>query len=289
MLERSDERTAAQLALDFAPDTAGITRVTRRRIRYPYTFLKPFWFDDRPTGIASVLIQSGSGGLYAGERLVQRINLAAGAAVHFSTQAAAVVHAMRGHAPTAQRLELRLAANTYLEYVPDPLILFPDAGLAQHAAIVLDPSAVLLHADGVVRHDPGSGDRPFAIYRNTLDIDCCDGTVLLRERMAVTGEAFDRMLNGADGAWRACGLVVLVAPARVAEHAAWCVLLAERLDVLERDMGGLYAASASLPNAAGIACRIVARDGAALRMVLEACWRDLRCAVTGTAAPRKRK
>jgi urease accessory protein len=287
--ERSVEWTAPQLALDFAPDATGITRVARRRVRYPYTFLKPFWFDDQPAGIATVLIQSGSGGLYGGERLVQRLDLAPGAAVHFSTQAAAVVHARRGHAPTSQRLELRLGADTYLEYVPDPLILFPDAGLVQHAAVVLDPGAVLLHADGVVRHDPGPGDRPFAFYRNALEIDSCDGTVLVRERMAVTGDAFDRMLGGAHGAWRACGLVLLVAPARVAEHAAWCSLLAERLDLLERETGGLYAASASLPNDAGIACRIVARDGAVLRTVLEACWRDLRCALTGSAAPRKRK
>ncbi|MEX2480418.1 MAG: urease accessory protein UreD [Gammaproteobacteria bacterium] len=280
-----------QLGLDFARDRAGVTRVVRRRVRYPYTFLKPFWFGDRPAGIATALIQSGSGGLYGGERLGQRIALGDGAAVHLTSQAAAVVHAQRGLGPTEQRVELELAAQTYLEYCPDPLILFPDAGLEQQIDVRLAADAVLIHADGIVRHDPGPGDRPFATYRSMLTVRSGDGRLLVRDHLVVNGQAFDRMLNVTnDGCWRGCGLLVAVAPARPDAHEAWCSVLNARLAALAAAaQGGIYAACAPLPNTAGIACRIVSRDGAGLRAALEACWRELRQVLTGSAAPRKRK
>lgn len=280
-----------QLGLDFVRDRAGVTQVARRRVRYPYTFLKPFWFGDRPAGIATVLIQSGSGGLYGGERLGQRIVLGDGAAVHLTSQAAAVVHAQRGLGTTEQRVALELAPQAYLEYLPDPLILFPGAGLQQQVDVSLAADAVLIHADGIVRHDPGPDDRPFGNYRSMLTVRCSDGRLLVRDHLAVSGQAFDRMLSVPnDGCWRGCGLLVAVAPARADAHAAWCGALNACLAALAAaTQAGIYAACAPLPNDAGIACRIVSRDGAGLRAALEACWRELRQVLTGSAAPRKRK
>ncbi len=104
-----------QLELTFAADGKGRTRVSRRRVRYPYTFLKPFWFGDRPRGIATAMIQSGSGGLFGGERLGQVITLERDAAAHVTNQAATIVHAARGHAATEQNVCLRLAPDAFLE------------------------------------------------------------------------------------------------------------------------------------------------------------------------------
>src|SRR5690606_21898971 len=151
----------------------------------------------------------------------------------------------------------------------DPLILFPDAALQQQVDVRLADDAVLIHADGIVRHDPGPGDRPFATYRSMLTVRSNDGRLLVRDHLAVNGEAFDRMLHMApEGCWRGCGLLVAVAPARFDAHEAWCKALNERIVALAAVAeGGIYAACAPLPNAAGIACRIVSRDGAGLRAV----------------------
>ena len=135
---------AAQLDLRFAPDVGGVTRVVQRRVCYPYDFLKPFWFGDQPTGIVTAIIQSSSGGLFGGERLLQRLRLAPHAAVHLTNQAATIVHAMRGHAATVQRVELELGNNAYLEYLPEPVTLFPGAGLEQQVRVTLAPQSVLL-------------------------------------------------------------------------------------------------------------------------------------------------
>lgn len=283
--------SAAQLELDFARDAAGVTQVVRRRVRYPYTFLKPFWFDERPAGLATVLVQSGSGGLYGGERLGQRLALGAGSAVHFTTQAATVVHARRDYAATTQAVTLDVGHGAYLEHLPEPLILFPDAALEQRVEACLGPDAVLLHADGIVRHDPGDTDRPFAHYRSELTVRGANGRLLLRDRLAVDGVVFDRHLaHGQSAGWRGYGLLLVAAPGRGAEQAAWCARLNAGFASLAGPTdAGLYAACAPLPNAAGVACRIVSRDGAVLRLALERCWRDMRQALTGCAASRRRK
>ena len=281
------DNPAAQLELRFAPDVGGVTRVVQRRVCYPYVFLKPFWFGDQPTGIATAIIQSSSGGLFGGERLLQRLRLAPHAAVHLTNQAATIVHAKRGHAATVQRVELELGDNAYLEYLPEPVTLFPGAGLEQEVRVTLAPQSVLLYADGMLGHAPGGVEAAFAHYANCLEVYADDGRLLCAERSFVSGTDFVRSLHNTRGAWRACGLFVLAAPQERARHEVWVNLLNETLQA----PGGadIYAASAPLPNQAGVLCRIAAADGAHLRAALEACWRAARLDLTGAAAPRRRK
>lgn len=275
-----------QLELDFAPDAHGVTRVTRRRVRYPYTFLKPFWFGDAPRGIATVLLQSGSGGLYGGEQLAQRYACAPGAAVHVTTQAAAVAHAAGSLGMTRQRVDISLAADTYCEYLPELAILFPGAALRQLTEIQMASDAVLIHADGVVSHDPCDRQRPFAHYASEVTIRDLEGRLRVRDALAIDGADFDRMLMQADVQWRACGLLLAAAPSRALDHAAWST---ELNALLGKETDRCYVGVGCLPTDTGIACRVLARDGCALRDALTAAWRHLRLMLTGAVAPRARK
>ncbi len=288
---------APQLDLTFAPDSAGISRLVRRRVRYPYTFLKPFWFGDRPEGIATAILQSGSGGLFGGERLAQRILLQPGAALHLTTQAAAIVHARRAAAAAEQRIDLQLAPGSFLEYLPEPMLLFPDAGLEQRISVRLDPAAVLLLGDGVVAHDPdgdgphgagAAGDRPFGLFRGLLEVRLPDGRLLFADRTAVTGAGYDRALAGGGMRRRGCGWFALVAPAEGDRHPMLKAALQAALDALPAD-GRIQAVAAELPNGAGLWCRIAAQGGGDLRTALRACWAAARLALTGAPAPRNRK
>lgn len=278
---------APQLELAFAPDAGGVTRVARRRVCYPYTFLKPFWFGDRPPGLATVMLQSASGGLFGGETLTQTVSLARGAAVHLTTQAAAIVHAMRGQPPARQHVRLVAGPGAHLEYVCEPLLLFPDAGLEQTFEVELDPTACVVYADGFVQHDPGTDDRPFAHYRSDLGVRVAEGRLLLLDRMEIAGAEFAAAMRTARGAWRACGICLVAAPALGARHAAIAGLLNAALAALEDP--NVYAAAVVAPNDSGVVCRIAAADGAALRAALEACWRTARLALSGQPPPRRRK
>jgi len=279
---------AAQFALELAPDADGMTRVVGRHVRYPYTFLKPFWFGDAPHGLATIYQQSASGGVYGGERLAQRLRLAAGAAAQVTNQAATIVHAARAHGPARQSVDIALAAHAFMEFLPEPLLLYPESAFEQTVSVELDPSAQIVLVDGMVSHDPNAGQKPFAHYASTIQIRATDGTLLCRDRIAIDGRDFARALVTPQGDWAASGLVLCVAPSVQARHAEIAAALEVALTTLAPE-SVVYASAALLPNACGVGMRIAARDGASLRAALEASWRCLRMSLTGSAAPRRRK
>lgn len=211
-----------QLDLRLARDRTGRTRLARRRSRYPYVVLRPFWFGDQPEGIATLILQSGSGGMYGGEVLGQRFVLDANAAAHITTQAAAVVHAARNMGPTVQHIEVEVGPAAHLEYVADPAILFPGAILHQELQADLGQDGVLIYADGIVRHDPGPEDRSFGQYASRLTVRACDGTLLVHDATVIDGRGFDHALARDRCGWSATGLVLVAAPGRASDHVDWC-------------------------------------------------------------------
>jgi len=284
------EVQSPQLDLRFGHDCTNRTRILRRRSRYPYVVLRPFWFGDLPEGMATLILQSGSGGMYGGEVLGQRFVVDANAAAHVTTQAAAVVHDSRNLGPTVQQVRMEIGDAAHFEYVADPLILFPGAALHQEAEARIGHGATLIYADGVVRHDPGPEDRSFRQYASRLSVRGPDGALLLRDDTVVDGRGFDFSLARDRHGWSATGLVLAVSPARTADHGDWCAELNLRLGSLGAvAKKEAYASCGLLPNNAGVACRVVARDGHSLRATIELSWRTLRHVVTGSAAPRSRK
>ncbi|QLQ09943.1 MAG: urease accessory protein UreD [Nocardioidaceae bacterium] len=154
-----------QLKLVLARGDDGVTRIERRRSRYPYVVLRPFWFGDRPDGMATVILQSGSGGLYAGEQLGQHFVVGPDAAAQVTTQAATVVHSSEDMGTTQVRTMVDLGLGAHFEYIADPLILFPGASLQQVVDARLRPDSIFVLAEGTLRHDPGPGDRPLPTLR----------------------------------------------------------------------------------------------------------------------------
>jgi len=236
------------------------------------------------------MLQSGSGGLFGGEQLAQSITLERGAAVHVTTQAAAIVHAARGAPATAQDIDLNIGPQAFLEYLPEPVILFPDARLAQRTVATLAPGAVLLFSDGFVRHDPDPADRPFASCSNELEVCTADGRLLFADRMDIVGADFDASLGCGDQRWRAFGVFVIATPRFSAMRTDVDVAINRCIETLNQsDNLAVYCGLATLPNDAGILCRILAQHGAGLRAAFETCWYRARLALSGAPPPRRRK
>ena len=236
------------------------------------------------------MLQSGSGGLFGGEQLAQSLTLERGAAAHVTTQAAAIVHAARGTPATLQNIDLNLGPQAFLEYLPEPVILFPDARLAQRTVATLAPGAVLVFGDSFVRHDPGPADRPFASCSNELEVSAANGRLLFADRMAIVGADFDASLGCDDHRWRACGVFVIATPRFSAVCTDVNIAINRCIETLNQsDDLAVYCGAATLPNDAGILCRILARHGAGLRAALDACWSCARVALSGAPPPRRRK
>jgi urease accessory protein len=255
------------------------TQLVRRRVRWPYALTNPFRLDAAPADMLTIVLQSASGAIVAGDRIAHRIEAGPGAALHVTSQAATAVHAMPLHTWAEDSGQLIVGENAFVELLPEPRVLFPRAELCQRLVIDIDRGAVAIAGDGFLTHDPFGRDEPFRRLAAETIIRDGTGRVLAVDRLDVSGSA----IVGSE--WRAHGwLAVLCSP--------------ERLDV-ERAIGALdsalapiaclYAGVSPLPHAAGIGVRLATRDGEALRLGLQAAWVSARRLLTGSAPPSRRK
>jgi len=181
-------RVAAHLAFRRA---GGRTMLAAQRTPHPFHITRPFHLAGDPDGMATLYLQSSAGGLYGDDDLSLDIETGRGAAAHVTTQASSIVHASRG-GRTRQAVTLRAGEGSFLEYLPDPAILFAGADLEAEVTAHLAPGARLLLSDSALTHDPAGQGAPFLRYANTLTIHSPDGAAIARDRSVVTGQEWHR-------------------------------------------------------------------------------------------------
>src|SRR3954453_9887850 len=77
------------LAAEFA---GGRTILRSQQVGYPFHVTRAFHLDQMRPELATLYLQSASGGLYAADRLKLDLTVGARAALHLTTQASTVVH-----------------------------------------------------------------------------------------------------------------------------------------------------------------------------------------------------
>ena len=78
----------------------GRTVLRRQHVGYPFHVTRAFQLDRMRPDLATLYLQSASGGLYAADRLALDLVVGAGAALNLTTQASTVVHDARGQGST---------------------------------------------------------------------------------------------------------------------------------------------------------------------------------------------
>ena len=68
----------------------------RQHVPYPFHVTRPFYLDAQRPDLATLYLQSSSGGVYGGDDLSLTLDIRAGAAAQVTTQAATIVHDCRG-------------------------------------------------------------------------------------------------------------------------------------------------------------------------------------------------
>lgn len=268
-----------QASLVFARG-GGSTVLSRQVVPYPFHITRAFRMHPESPDLATLYLQSASGGLYAADHLTLAITARAGARAHVTTQAGTVVH-RGGPEPSRQETRLTIAADAFLALNPDPLILFPGAHLAVSTEITAEPGARAIVTESVACHDPAGESRPFDRLDLGLTIRTPDGRPLVQERSRIDGTAFAAP-DSPMGPHRAFGtMVVLGAPddARLAG-----LRLRQAADAV-----GCLTGVSPLPNGAGLGLRLLAPDGGALSAGMDAVFRIVFEALSGCAPGRRRK
>ncbi|EAQ01523.1 urease accessory protein UreD [Pseudooceanicola batsensis HTCC2597] len=255
-------------------DVGGQTHLMGQHTPHPFHITRPFRHVTDPQGMATLYLQSSSGGLYGDDDLGLTVRLGEGAAAHVTTQASTIVHDARDRAGAQQDVLLEVGPGGWLEYLPDPAILMTGARLNNRVSARLGEGARLIMADAQLSHDPGGDGRPFGRLDNVVAVTGPQGPLML-DRFGLEGADWLARTGGA----RCSGMVV----AAGADEAGPAMLAA--VDALP----GLYAGLSVFPDRGLGLLRFLARDGVALSRALSAAWTAARVALTGASPHARRK
>ena len=257
----------------------GRTVLAHQHVPYPFHATRPFYLDRKRPEIATLYLQSASGGLYRGDDVALSIVAGPHAAVHVTTQAATIVHKTHKRA-VAQTTRIAIGEHSFVAMTPDPLVLFPGAEICCTTEVTLAAAGCAILTDSLAHHDPQGTARPFERYSNAIIVRNESGRVFLCDRGSLAGEL---MLGPASplGPFRAVGTLLVLG--RGAQRCDADVLEGRLTDV------GCVAGISKLPNDAGIGGRVLAANGGTLARGLEAAFAIAFEALIGVPPAHRRK
>lgn len=283
---RPAEAFGFQADIEFARSAGGATGIRRQRVGYPFHLGRALHLSGDPAGMPTVYLQSCSGGIFQRDDLRIRIAAGEGASAHVTSAASTVVHGMEA-ASARQVVEIDAAAGSLLEYLPDPLILFPRARLLNVVRITIDPQASVLLGDAMILHDPRSsqgGKRDvFELLESETVVHDPAGRLLVRDRFRISGDDLAHALPGVNGRYLAQATFFAFTATRPA------TTLVDALRSALFLVPEVYAAASALPNGAGAWVRVLAHDAIGVRAALHAAWAAARTVLTGQAPAARRK
>ena len=272
-----------RLALGFARAPDDRTFVKEQFASYPFHICRPFHVDKGAArGMATLYLQSCSGGLYSGEHLSTEIHLEPGAEAHITTQASTIVH--RGTYGAAEQMtHIRVASKARLEYLPDPVILFPGAKLQSSLKVELSENASAILSDSFLAHDFRADGGVFDRFDNEICICTADGAPRVLDRFRITGSEFANGGIGRMGHHACHGSVIAVAPGVETD-----LLIARARAAIAGQVAAEIGIS-RLPNLHGFSARILSRDAVAMKAATTELWAVTRHALTGQTPEPRRK
>lgn len=263
-------------------DANGRTYLRHQYADYPFHVCRLQFHDPALPGLATLYIQSSSGGVYENDRLAVLITADEAAQAHVTTQAATIVHSMPS-GQAEQRVAIDCKQKSYLEYLPDPQILFPGSAFVSRIVARLGENATALVSDGFLQHDPDGAGEEHVDYGSEIVIEDVSGEVLAIDRLRIHGNILGRNIPGVTGVFAAQSTFVV----------AW---RSDSYDLLLNELRGIdfnyreaVIGSTQLPKSAGILVRLLATDGAALKRAQHLVWSSIRTALTGHPPSERRK
>jgi urease accessory protein len=272
----SGREAEALLVAEFA---GGRTILRRQHVGYPLHVTRAFYLDRPRPDLATLYLQSASGGLYAGDRLKLDLTVEANASLHLTTQASTVVHHGRDIG-SLQQQSIKVKAGGFCALISDPYVLFPGANLSLRTSAEVAEDGVLIIADGFAVHDPHKRGDIFQRFATEMRVLRPDGTRLVVDAGAIGGGELAALFGALGGMAAAATLLVMAPPDR-------CPDIAQIEAAADRS--GCLAGASAAPNGAGIAMRLLAPDGGTLARGVEAAFHVAAEAALGVALARRRK
>lgn len=244
------------LRLGFELDGEGRTILRDWERRAPLIVQQALYFDEELPDMACVYILSSGGPNVDGDRYEQIITLRSGSCVHLSTGAATKIAEMRYNYASLQQT-IRLEADSYLEYLPEPIIPCKHSRYASSTLIVADPSSTLIYAEiyHSGRRHFGQGEQfEYDVLSVATRAESHSGELLFREKFIIRPDVYHPKQVGAmDGFEIFANVIVLTPPNPAAEIYA---STKPYFNPAERLMSGIT----QLPKACGLQYKVLGDD-----------------------------
>jgi urease accessory protein len=257
----------------------GRTVLRRQHVGYPFHITRAFHLDRARPDLATLYLQSASGGLYAADRLRLDLVVGAGAALNLTTQASTVVHDGRTLGSMMCH-SVAVKDGAFCAIISDPYVLFPHASLHVVTTATVAADAILIMAEGFAAHDPHRHGETFTRFSTDTRVIGANGKPLVSDLGSVCGDDLAAHC-GALGGMTAAGSILMIAPPdRLADIAE-----------LEQaaDACGCLSGPTAAPNDTGLAMRLLAPDGGSLTRGIEAVFHIASRAALGVDLVPRRK
>ena len=255
------------------------TRLLSLRSQAPLQVLRAAYTEPELPSLAAVTICSPAGGVLQGDRLCIEVALDSGAQLRLETQSATRLYSMPAGGAYGQ-VRLKLGPDSFLEYVPDPLIPFAGARFRQESIWEVDESATLIAGEVVTSGREARGEKA-RYQRVELAIDARRRGAQALFSDASVLEPDDEHQLGFLGAYTVLGSLFVVSSIFKAESFA---ALAEN-----PALTGGHAGWSDLPNHAGAWFKVLAHDSATAVGSVTAAWEIARRETLGLGLPPKRR
>ncbi|MBC2933080.1 urease accessory protein UreD [Nocardioides sp. zg-1228] len=273
------------LELEFGRTPRG-TELVQHYQKAPLQIMRPLYYDPARPDMPYTYLMSTGAGVMQGDRLRTDLVFGPGTSAHVTTSAWTKVLRMHHDYAVAQ-VNISVGEDAFLEYLPDPVILFAEARLYQRTRLTLPPSASVVVGETLVAGRLAHHDERHLYSALAADFEVCrpDGTVVALDRVRLTPA------DGATGDLAVLDdhdvlsmLYVLTSQASVAEVTE---LLHSAL--APSTTGGVIFGVSALPDDAGVWVRLLGDDTRSVGAAMTLAWQSVRRLLTGGTAPTIRK
>ena len=268
----------SNLSLEFARSHNGKTYLEKQYASYPYHICRAQYYENDPSGMANIYIQSASGGIYENESLTTNIVAKLSSFSHVTTQASTIVHGMN-NGEAHQTVNVNATQNAYTEYVADPLILFPESKLSSTINVYADETSTAVIADSFIIHFLNGEDQLFNQLRSCINIYTEKLEILAKDVYLMNPKNFLSNMHKFIG----MGTISIINRSSIKKG------LLESLQINLRKNESVYGGATYLPNGCGIIIKFLSPDGDILKKTLIELWILIRKAIVGIKPKVRRK
>lgn len=271
------------LDLEFEIDSRGKSILRKLDRRAPLIVQQALYFDEEMPGMPCVYILSSGGPNVDGDRFFQRIVMHKGSYAFVTTGAATKLAEMKFNF-SGMRQVIELEENSYLEFMPEPVIPCHHTRYISDTDLVIDPTATLFYSEIYTcgRKYYKQGERfAYDILSVCAHGERPKGESLFREKFIIRPTLYSPMRAGVMDDFDVFGNVIVMTPQDHAEK-----IFASTPSFIDRG-AGLAAGITRLPSQCGLLFKVLGCEAEPVKKCVREFCSRVREEVKGKKLPQE--